>query len=220
MRRRTNSQQSIRIRSLENDCSRLLAENLSLREQVLQLQNALESHSSRPSFENIDAVKSKLEAKMAELGGLVAELGNMKKEERPRCRSQLAATRRSPDERQWRSGLGLQEVENQMMPTIVEGKPFPRRTMGYVELTTRFMVDGMLTKAARMNYEKYWKTRTVSHRTLGRRRYRASTTTRSPYLSIPVSQRKKCVLSLQMKESLRCQSISKRVGSGERVDRS
>lgn len=135
MRRRTNSQQSIRIRTLENDCSRLLAENLSLREQVLQLQNVLESHSSRPSFENIDAVKSKLEAKMAELGGLVAELGNMKKtDDRPRCKSQLTATRRSPDERQWRSGLGLQEVEDQMMPTIVEGKSFPRRTMGYADI--------------------------------------------------------------------------------------
>lgn len=135
MRQRTNSQQSIRIRSLENDCSRLLSDNLSLREQVLQLQNTLESQQLRPSFENIDAVKAKLEAKMMELGGLVAELGNMKKEDpRPRCRSQLAATRRSPDERQWRSGLGLQEVENQMLPTITEDKHYPRHTMGYVNL--------------------------------------------------------------------------------------
>ncbi|KAF2834022.1 shugoshin [Ophiobolus disseminans] len=132
---KTNSQQSIRIRSLENDCSRLLAENLSLREQVLQLQNTLESHSSRPSFREIDAVKAELEAKMLELGSLVAGLGQLKKvDERPRCKSQLAATRRSPDERQWRSGLGLQEVENQMMPTITEGKSYPRRTMGADEL--------------------------------------------------------------------------------------
>jgi hypothetical protein len=134
-RLRTNSQQSIRIRSLENDCSRLLAENLSLREQVLQLQNTIESQPLRPSFENIDAVKSKLEAKMAELGGLVAELGQLKKADRqPHCRTQLA-TRRNPDERQWRSGLGLQEVENAMMPTITEDKHYPRRTMGYVDLT-------------------------------------------------------------------------------------
>jgi hypothetical protein len=134
-RLRTNSQQSIRIRSLENDCSRLLAENLSLREQVLQLQNALESQPLRPSFDSIDAVKSKLEAKMLELGGLVAELGQMKKaDERPRRRSQLLATRRSPEERQWRSGLGLQEVENQMLPTITEDKFYPRHTMGYVDL--------------------------------------------------------------------------------------
>ncbi|KAH7389304.1 hypothetical protein DE146DRAFT_758614 [Phaeosphaeria sp. MPI-PUGE-AT-0046c] len=131
---KTNSQQSIRIRSLENDCSRLLAENLSLREHVLHLQHTLESQQLRPSFENIDAVKAKLEAKMMELGGLVAELGDMKKQDsRPRCRSQLA-TRKSPDERQWRSGLGLQEVENQMLPTITEDKHYPRRTMGADEL--------------------------------------------------------------------------------------
>jgi hypothetical protein len=133
-RHRTNSTQSIRIRSLENDCSRLLAENLSLREQVLHLQNTLESQPMRPSFDSIDAVKNKLEAKMLELGGLVAELGQMKKAEQPRCRSQLAATRRSSDERQWRSGLGLQEVENQMLPTITEDKFYPRHTMGYVDL--------------------------------------------------------------------------------------
>lgn len=139
---KTNSQQSIRIRSLENDCSRLLGENLSLREQVLQLQNSLEAHASRPSFENIDAVKMKLEAKMAELGGLVAALGGMKKEDnRPRCRSQLAATRRSPDERQWRSGLGLQEVENAMLPTISEDKYYPRRTIGYVHSVLDLMLE-------------------------------------------------------------------------------
>jgi hypothetical protein len=140
MRHRTNSQQSIRIRSLENDCSRLLAENLSLREHVLQLQNTIESQPLQPSFENINAVKAKLEAKMMELGGLVAELGDLKKvDSRPRCRTQLATARPGPDERQWRSGLGLQEVENQMLPTISEDKFYPRQTMGYVEHQERVL---------------------------------------------------------------------------------
>lgn len=130
---RTNSQQSVRIRNLETEGSRLLAENLSLREQVLQLQNALEAQSNRPSFENINTVKNRLEAKLIEFGSLVAELGQMQKTDTgPRCKSQTAATRRSPDERQWRSGLGLQEVENAMLPTIAEGKSFPRMTMEYV----------------------------------------------------------------------------------------
>jgi hypothetical protein len=72
---------------------------------------------------------------MMELGGLVAELSDLKKvDSRPRCRTQLATARPSPDERQWRSGLGLQEVENQMLPTITEDKFYPRRTMGYVNL--------------------------------------------------------------------------------------
>ncbi|KAF2273207.1 uncharacterized protein EI97DRAFT_384069 [Westerdykella ornata] len=130
-----NSQQSIRIRNLENEGSRLLAENLSLREQVLQLQNTLEARSNRPSIEDIGDVKSRLETKLAEFGNLVAELGQLQKANRsPRCKSQAAATRRSPDERQWRSGLGLQAVENAMLPTIMEDKYFPRETMGADEL--------------------------------------------------------------------------------------
>jgi hypothetical protein len=130
---RTNSQQSVRIRCLETETSRLLAENLSLREQVLQLQNNLEAQSKRPSFADVDAVKSRLEAKLLEFGGLVAELAQIQKvDSGPRCKSQNTATRRSPEERQWRGGLGLQEVENAMLPTITEGKFFPRRTIKYV----------------------------------------------------------------------------------------
>lgn len=128
---KTNSQQSIRIRSLENDCSRLLAENLSLREQVLQLHNNIES---RPAFDHIDAVKTQLEAKIQELGGLVAGLAKIKRGDEKGRRKSLAAKRRSGGERQWRSGLGLQEVENGMLPTITEDKYYPRRTMGYVNL--------------------------------------------------------------------------------------
>jgi hypothetical protein len=136
MRPRTNSQQSIRIRTLENDASRLLAENLSLREQVVQLQNTLETQSRGPSFNVIDSVKDRLEAKMQELGSLVAELGQMKKKDdgSPRCQNQATAMRKSPDERQWRSALGLQEVENAMLPTITEDKFFPRKTIKYVAL--------------------------------------------------------------------------------------
>jgi hypothetical protein len=134
MGRRINSQQSIRIRTLENDASRLLAENLSLREQVVQLQNTLDAQPRAPSFNDIDAVKDRLEAKMQELGGLVAELGQLKKKNREssRRKSQATAMKRSPDERQWRSGLCLQEVENAMMPTITEDKFYPRKTMKYV----------------------------------------------------------------------------------------
>ncbi|KAH7125669.1 hypothetical protein B0J11DRAFT_528994 [Dendryphion nanum] len=127
-----NSQQSIRIRNLETEGSRLLAENLSLREQVLQLQNV---ESNRPSFEMIDLVRDRLNAKMQELGSLVAELGQLKKGgTKQRRKSQATAKRRSQEERQWRSGLCLQEVENAMMPTIVEDKYYPRHTMNADEI--------------------------------------------------------------------------------------
>ena len=148
-RRRTNSQQSVRIRTLENDASRLLAENLSLREQLVKLQNALEAQSRGPSFNDIDSVKDRLEAKMQELGGLVAELGQLRKkgDDSPRCKNEPSATRKSPDERQWRSGLCLQEVENAMLPTITEDKFYPRRTIKYVATHRRLLreatCDGM-----------------------------------------------------------------------------
>ena len=127
---RTNSIQSIRIRNLETEGSRLLAENLSLREQVIQLQAALENQSNCPSAENIDAVKDRLEAKIQELGSLVAELGQIQKPG-PRCKSQTAATRISPNERNWRNGEFMDEQDGRL-PTISEDKYYPRRTMKYV----------------------------------------------------------------------------------------
>lgn len=70
---------------------------------------------------------------MQELGSLVTELGLLKKKYAvPPKRKSLAATKKSPDERQWRSGLGLQEVENAMLPTISEDKFYPRKTLKYV----------------------------------------------------------------------------------------
>ena len=79
-------------------------------EQVLSLHNAAES---RPAFDHIDAVKLQLETKLQELGGLVASLTQTKSrrdKDGDRRKSQLLAKRRSGEERQWRSGLGLQEV--------------------------------------------------------------------------------------------------------------
>ena len=121
----------MRIRTLESDCSRLLAENLALRERAMHLQHTVDKQSSSLSFENIDAVKSQLEAKMQEIGSLVASLGQPKQNERRR-KSHLA--RHRPQERVFRSGLCIQEVEDRMMPTIDEGKDYPRRTMNAAEI--------------------------------------------------------------------------------------
>lgn len=117
----------MRIRTLESDCSRLLAENLALRERAMHLQHTVDKQSSSLSFENIDAVKSQLEAKMQELGSLVAQLGQPKQSDRRRKSQQLA--RHRPQERQFKSGLCIQEVEQRMMPTIDEGSDYPRHTM-------------------------------------------------------------------------------------------
>ncbi|KAF2998161.1 hypothetical protein E8E13_002850 [Curvularia kusanoi] len=129
---KNNSQQSMRIRTLESDCSRLLAENLALRERAMHLQHTVDKQANSLSFENIDVVRSQLEAKMQELTSLVASLGQPKPVERRRRSQQLA--RHRPQERNFRSGLCIQDVEDRMMPTIDESKDYPRRTMNSDEI--------------------------------------------------------------------------------------
>lgn len=131
---RINSQQQLHIRTLENERSRLVAENCSLAQRVIHLQNTLEAHQHAPSFAPIESIKGQLEAKIQELGGLVAELGSLSRRKLHEAREgerMKTATRKSPEERQWRSALGLQEVENAMLPTINESKAYPRMTMKY-----------------------------------------------------------------------------------------
>lgn len=122
----------MRIRVLESDCSRLLAENLALRERAMHLQHTVDKQNNSLSFANIDAVRLQLETKMQELGSLVASLGQPEQPGKRRKSQQLA--RHRPQERNFRSGLCIQEVEDRMMPTIDEGRDYPRRTMNANEI--------------------------------------------------------------------------------------
>lgn len=91
-------------------------------------------------LEGVDIVKSKLQAKLAELGGLVQELGSVQKNadsQRAQRRRSVNRTspKRSPDQRNWKNALTLSEVTgcaDGRLPPIVEDKYFPRRTMEYV----------------------------------------------------------------------------------------
>ena len=141
---RANSTQSIRIRNLESEVTRLLSENVSQREQIIKLHNEAEKFTGQAVFEAVHAVKGKLEAKFAELGGLMQELGNVQKNvesQRTRRRSSMnrSSPKRSPDQRNWKNTLTLSEVTggaDGRLPPIVEGKYFPRRTMEYVVFTS------------------------------------------------------------------------------------
>ena len=139
--RRANSTQSLRIRSLESEVTRLLSENVSLREQVIKLHHEAEKVTGRAVLEGVDNVKLKLETKLAELGGLVQELGNVQKtidsQRGPRRSINRSSPRRSPDQRNWKNTLTLSEVTggtDGRLPPIVEDKYYPRRTMEYVSL--------------------------------------------------------------------------------------
>ena len=139
--RRANSTQSLRIRNLESEVTRLLSENVSLREQVIRLHHEAEKVTGRAVLEGVDIVKLNLETKLAELGGLIQELGNVQKnidsQQRRRKSMNRSSPKRSPDQKNWKNTLTLSEATggtDGRLPPIVEDKYYPRRTMEYVSL--------------------------------------------------------------------------------------
>lgn len=151
--RRANTTQSLRIRTLELETSRLLSENLALRSQVITLQHASHQHQSRAHA--VLAVKNQLETKLEELGRLVCALGDTAAADQVAGGGGAGALNgrgaaRSPDERNWKNTLSLSDVAggaqgqghgqgqgqgvegSGRLPVILEDKYYPRRTMKYV----------------------------------------------------------------------------------------
>jgi len=131
---RINSSQSLRIRALECDVSRMLAENLNLREEILRLQNQLTA--SQPALETseVDYVRNQLQAKLEEIGSLVAGLGSLQKAERPR---------RIQDPSTWRPLVPNLHLSGQepRMPPIAEDKYYPRKTLEVEEIRALRLSD-------------------------------------------------------------------------------
>ena len=134
---RANSTQSLRIRNLEAETSRLLSENIALREQVIKLQYEVDRNSNRRTLRNVDLVRGQLEAKLAELGSLVLELGNVKSNRRSSTSPvkdyvERKSPKRSPDQRNWKNALTLSDVtrgQDGRLPAIMEDKLYPRKTL-------------------------------------------------------------------------------------------
>lgn len=133
---RANSTQSLRIRNLESEISRLLAENIAFREQCIKLQYELDNGPGGGAMEIVGEIRGRLEAKLTELGCLVQELGVIQKSKRnrsPRRKSTIRSSpKRSPDQKNWKNALTLSEVTggtDGRLPPIVEDKYFPRRTL-------------------------------------------------------------------------------------------
>ncbi|KAG9588352.1 hypothetical protein KCU77_g17933, partial [Aureobasidium melanogenum] len=74
---KNNSAQCLRIRALECEVSRLLAENLDLREDIVHLQAQLSESRPRIDSSALVSVKDQLQAKLLEFGALVSELGQI-----------------------------------------------------------------------------------------------------------------------------------------------
>ena len=136
---RANSTQSLRIRNLENEISRLLAENIAFREQCIKLQYELDNDPGRGTLERVGNIRSRLEAKLTELGSMLEELGAVQKSKRSRSSRRKSAIpsspKRSPDQKNWKNAFTLSEITggtDGRLPPIVEDKYFPRRTLEYV----------------------------------------------------------------------------------------
>ena len=138
--RRANSAQSLRIRTLEGEVSRLLAENVSLREQVIKLRE-IENSVSNIDAEQIDSFKKKLENKLQEVGGIVEEFEKVRLESKRRSQKrqksiERSSPRRSPNQRNWKNALTLSEVTGEddgRLPPILEDKFYPRQTLEYAQ---------------------------------------------------------------------------------------
>lgn len=135
---RINSNQSVRIRNLESEISRLLSENITFREQNIKLQYEIDRYPAQGTWNDVGTIRAKLEAKLAELGDLVKDLGmahgslSFGRTSRRRSTKQ-SSPRRSPDQRNWKNALSLSDVTGvpdlSRLPPIIEDKYFPRRTL-------------------------------------------------------------------------------------------
>lgn len=136
---RINSNQSSRIRILDSQYACLLSENLDLRAQVLRLQKELENDTTRRVADQAMEIKARMEAKLAELGDMLATFGDEPPAKRhsPERRRFINASPRSirktaqrkPRENVDQDALAAQEGR---LPPIYENKSIARATMKYV----------------------------------------------------------------------------------------
>jgi hypothetical protein len=128
---RANSIQSLRIQNLESEVSHLLHENATLRAQVISLSHDAEKFQASKLLHNgVLDLKEKLDMKLAEIGGLVNELGIL-----PRKVGRISGPRSSTGPKALlmharRMATRLDEAgEDGRLPVILEDKYFPRKTL-------------------------------------------------------------------------------------------
>lgn len=134
---RANSIQSLKIRSLESEIARLLAENLTLREQIIKLETGYSRRYAQEMYAHVNRVKTRLDEKVRELGQAISELGLLqyRSGSQTSARKSVNSLTASPStERPWKNGLSAplepprsQNLEGRL-PTILEDKLYPRWT--------------------------------------------------------------------------------------------
>ncbi|CRG85585.1 Shugoshin [Talaromyces islandicus] len=128
---RVNSLQSLRIQGLESDVTQLLKENAALKEQVISLSHDAQKYEAgRFLCKDIYQYKEKLASRLSELNSLVSEFGKLP--EKFLSSVDAANTGNSMDSH-LAPDIGPRSVtrpeDDGRLPTIVEDKYFPRRTL-------------------------------------------------------------------------------------------
>lgn len=153
---RVNSTQSTKIRSLETETTRLLTENIDLREQVIKLQAQLDRRErGKAVIENVEATKRQLEGKVAEMQELLADLGKaitVSPRAKPQPKQKVHVV--SPDQATYRRGLSFSFSEamraEDNLPAISEDS---RRSSLNVEEPRRTSL-GSEDRRSSLNFEE------------------------------------------------------------------
>ncbi|RKF82734.1 Shugoshin [Golovinomyces cichoracearum] len=129
---RVNSTQSLRIGELENEISKLLSENLSLRGQILRLQSDQENQKARRIGEQTFRLKALLESKLIEISALVGDLGQEAQQHKippKRRKNRCSSSIQSPKEN-WENFYSEKEAvisPDGRLPPIMEDPSHLRR---------------------------------------------------------------------------------------------
>lgn len=133
---RANSAASARIRNLENEVSRLLAENLGLREQSIQLKSEIGECRNQRIVNHVTETRTEIDTKLQEIGmllaGLCKEPARAQRAPPSETQREKTSSARSPDQRNWRNMCTLSETmagQDGRLPPILENKSYPRRTL-------------------------------------------------------------------------------------------
>lgn len=151
---RVNSAQSLRIRSLESECGRLLSDNLTLNGRILELERELDEcrEAQRIADHALD-IKAKMEAQLVEWSAMLGGLGVERSAKRHAPSSpggttvarRRASINRSPAARQRprdsRSSADIAASQEGKLPPIQENTTYPRRTMKYAQSTMQIIAQ-------------------------------------------------------------------------------
>lgn len=140
---KNNSTQSLRIRGLEIEVSRLLQTNLELREELLRARNAEHDARRQSTTEGVRGFKEEMMAKLRELSGIVEGIEEDKQQRADDTQEREERRMSVLSQMEFRERQPLADLMRDcQMPTIDEDKIHQRRTLEAAEVKAIRLSDG------------------------------------------------------------------------------